>query len=308
MLLTGAAAWPRHAQAQPGAVPRVGVLMFAPTLEPFVTYLRHALRELGYIEGKTIQLVLRSTDDPKLLATYAAELVRQNVNVIAVVRGVAAAAAKLATRDIPIVLTQVPDAVAMGLVTSLAKPGGNVTGVSVNTIAAAGKTLELSREIMRGLRRVASLVDVTAPGALYAEEVERAGKNLTIDIQTIRVKGVAGVSAAVPALNKMRPDAAMVQPSLGMPAAELVLKQRIVPVAPSSTLAAACLMTYSADVAEIYRTAAGYVDRILKGAKPADLPVQQPTKFEVVINQKVARAFGVTVPESVLLRADKVIE
>ena len=290
-------------------MPRVGFLMFAPTVEPFLTYFRQGLRELGYVEGKNIQLELRWTDKPELLAEYAAELVRQKVRVIAAARGVAVEAAKLATKEIPIVITQVPDAVATGLVASLAKPGGNVTGVQVNTAETAGKTLELLREIMPRARRVASLVDVTSPiTGVLTKEVERVGKLLGMEIQSIAVKGAADANAALPALSKMRPDAAIVQPSLGMPAADVVLKQRIAPVSPSSALNAGCVMTYSANLAEIYRTVAGYVDRILKGAKPADLPVQQPTKFELVINQKVARALAINIPQSVLVRADKVIE
>jgi putative tryptophan/tyrosine transport system substrate-binding protein len=307
-LLGSAAMWPLFGRAQQRAMPRVGFLMFASSAEPFLTYFRRALRELRYVEGKNVQLDIRATGDARQLADYAAELAREKVDVIAAVRGVAVGAAKHATKEIPIVITQVPDAVATGLVASLAKPGGNVTGVQVNTAETAGKTLELMREIMPAARRVASLVDATSPlTALYEHEVERVGKLLSINIKSIVLRGAADAKAAVAPLSRSRPEAVLVQPSLGMRAVDIVLKQRIAPVSPSSALAAECLMTYSADVADIYRIAAGYVDRILKGARPADLPVQQPTKFELVINLRTAKQIGLSIPPNVLARADKVI-
>jgi putative ABC transport system substrate-binding protein len=305
----GAAMWPRRARAQHKR-PRVALLILAPTPEPFLTHFREGLAALGYVEGTNVELELRATSDARLLERYAAELVREHVDVIAAVRGNAAEVAKRATKDIPIVLAQVPDAVAMGLVSSLAKPGGNITGVSINSVDAAVKTLELTREIMPGLRRVASLVDATAHAVtrLYVDGIERAGKAMALEIQTIRVKGTTDVNAASPGLSKLRPDAVIIQPPLGLAGADMVLKLRLAPVSGNTTLAAGCLVTHSADVAEIYRTAAGYVDRILKGAKPADLPVQQPTKYETVINRKIARTLGLNVPQTAMLRADRVIE
>jgi putative ABC transport system substrate-binding protein len=291
-------------------VRRVGFLIFAATPEPFVTHFRQALRDLAHVEGRNIQVDVRCTDHPKLIDEYARELVRERVSVIAAARGNAVAAAKRATAEIPIVITQVPDAVASGLITSLAKPGGNVTGVQVNTIDTAGKTLELLREIMPGVRRVASLADSMTPAALakvYPVQVERLAKMIGIDVVTISINGGADASGAAGALATIKPDAAIVQPSLGMAAVDVCTKLRIACVAPSSTLSAGCLMTYSADIADIYRIGAGYVDRILRGAKPADLPAQQPTKFELIINQKTASALGIKVPEAVLARADRVI-
>ena len=305
-----AAAWPLHAKAQRRGMPKVGFLTLAVTLEPYWSFFRQGLRELGYVEGKNIQLELRAAQGANLLPDLAAELVRLKVDVIATVQGTAAEAAKQATKEIPIVLAPVGDPVALGLVTSLARPGGNITGVSVTLGEAAGKTLELMREIMPALRRVAALIDASGPfGKSLLEHIQSAGKLLAIEIQPIIIKGTPDLHAAISVLSKSRPDAVIVQPSLGPPAVDLVLKQRIAPASPNSGLAdAGCLVTYSADIPDICRKAAGYVDRILKGSKPADLPIQQPTKFELVINLKTARALGLTVPQSVLVRADKVIE
>lgn len=304
-----AAMYPLWARAQQRETARVGFLTLADAQEPYLTFFRQALRELGYIEGKSVRLELRAPAKPEMLLAAAADLVRQKVHVIATVRAGPAEAAKRATKDIPIVLAHVADAVALGLVASLPKPGGNVTGLSVNMPETSAKMLELVREIMPAARRVAAIIDSSDPfGRLFFEQIEHNGQRLGLEIQAIRVKGVSDVSSAAPLLTAMRPHAAILQPTLGRAAADLVRSQRIPPISPNNVLAASCLMTYSADIADMFRKAAVYVDRLLKGARAADLPVEQPAKFELVINLKTAQDLDITVPRSILLRVVKVIE
>ncbi|HEX2826147.1 MAG TPA: ABC transporter substrate-binding protein [Burkholderiales bacterium] len=206
-------------------------------------------------------------------------------------------------------ITQVPDAVATGLVDSLSRPGHNVTGVQLNTAETAAKTLEILREILPRARTVVSLVDLSSPvTGFYSAEVARAAKLLSLSFQTIALKSSGNLDAALPELSRLRPQAALVQPTLGLRAAEMLLTHGVPAVSPSATLAPSALITYSADLSDIYRIAAGYVDRILKGARPAELPVQQPTKFELVINHRTSRALGIDFPASIVARADRAIE
>lgn len=277
--------------------------------EPFATYLRDAMRALGYVEGRNMQLDVLAGDDPAALAAHAAELVNRRVDVIATMRAAATMAAKHATREIPIVITLAADAVALGLVQSLARPGGNVTGVSASTADTGGKTLEVLRELLPAARRIAAIVDTeTTFSKHFLERVQQSGQRLHLKVEGLSVAGAAAVPSALPAIAKMRPDAVMLQPSLGAASAELLFKQRLAVVSPNSTLAAGCVMTYSADIRGMFQKAARYIDQVLKGAKPADLPVEEPSKFELVINQRVARAVGIDIPRSLLVRADRVIE
>jgi putative ABC transport system substrate-binding protein len=290
-------------------IPRIGFLAPSVLAEPRLAFFRQGLRELGYVDGKNIQIDFRAGENAKVLNDAAAELVRQKVDVIVTVVSVGADAAKQATKEIPIVLAPIGDAVAQGFVTSLSKPGGNITGISINAAEAAGKALEIMREVMPRARRVAALADSTESfSKLFVEQLQSTSKQLRLDFQPIMLKGVSDVKAALQVLAKMRPDIAIVQSPLGITTAELVLKQGIATASPSSVFAPACLVTYSADIPDMYRLAADYVDRILKGAKAAELPVRQPIKFELIVNVKAAQTLGITVPQSVLLRATRVIE
>jgi putative ABC transport system substrate-binding protein len=300
----GAAVWSFHAGAQQGKVSRIGVLSLG-NPQPNWNLVRDALRERGHVETKNTEFEIRSAEgNPKLLPGLAQELVRLKVDLIVAIFTLPARAAKEATKAIPIVIAPSADPVGTGLVTSLSRPGGNITGMSATAEAAAGKTLELMREIIPSLRRVTVVITREDPLQMRA-----AGRNLGIEIQPVMLRGTDELEAAFASITRERTDAVMTQPDLGRRAVELAFKNRLPTAAPNSSLAdAGCLMTYSGDIADICRKAAGYVDRILKGAKPGDLPIQQPTKFELVINLKTARALGLTVPQSVLLRADKVIE
>lgn len=274
-----------------------------------LAFFRQGLRELGYAEGKDIYIDFRPGENAHALEEAAVDLVRQRVDILVTVVSAGADAGRQATREIPIVLAPIGDAVAQGFVTSLSRPGGNITGISVNAAEAAGKTLEIMHEVMPRARRVAALADSTESfSKLFVEQLQRTAKHLRMDLHSIMVKGTPDVNAGIRALAKMKPDMAIVQAPLGVKTAGLVLKQGIATASPSNELAPACLVTYSADTPDIYRLAADYVDRILKGAKPAELPVRQPSKFELVLNVKAAQMLGITMPQSVLLRATRVIE
>jgi putative ABC transport system substrate-binding protein len=309
--LGGAAAWPLAAQAQQPKLPRIGVLIPA-NPEPFSSEFRAGLREHGYIEGQNIAFEFRSADGkPNLLRELAAELVRLKVDIIVASQTPAVTAARQATTEIPIVMAPAGDPVGTGLISSLARPGGNITGLSSTTAELGAKTLELIREVLPSTRRVAVLANAADPfSRSFIELIEDGGRTLGIAIQTIRVRGVEEFDAAFAAMDKERADAVIVQPSLPRkPALDLALKHRLPAVGPTPLFPReGGLMSYSGNQNDTYRRAALYIDRILKGAKPADLPVEQPTKYELVINLKTAKALGLEVPAAVLARADEVIE
>ena len=309
-LVGSAAAWPLAVRAQP-RVPTIGVLVTADP-EPFWARMRESLRELGYLDGKNIRFEFRSGSGRQdLLNGQAKELVGLNVDLIVVRLTPAAFAARNATTTLPIVMAAVADPVGAGLVASLSHPGGNITGLSGTTPELGAKILELMREMMPTAQRAGVLVNATDPfSKTFVEQVERGGRSLGIAIQPHIVEGVAGFEVAIEAMVRDRADAIIVQPSLPFKAAiELALEHKLISISPIPSFAdAGGLMSYSANQNDIYRNLALYVDRILKGTKPSELPVLQPTRYELVINVKTAKSLGLTVPPSLLARADEVIE
>jgi putative ABC transport system substrate-binding protein len=307
---------------QPKKVPRIGYLSSVdrPTDLPRAEGIRRGLRELGYIEGQNIAIEYRYAEGrPEREPGLAAELVRLKVDIIVVAAGdVPIQAAKNATKTIPIVMTgQGSDPVRAGHVESLARPGGNVTGLTSLNRELGGKRLELLKETVPKLALVAVLYDPAIPGAAreVKEDLSAAARALGLTVQPWEVRATDGFENVFAALNKQRPDglyvitAGPVMRPNGKRIAEFALNSRLPSMCGSrETVEAGCLMSYRADLADGYRRVAIYVDKILKGAKPGDLPIEQPTKFELVINLKTANQIGVTIPQKVLARADKVIK
>jgi len=300
------------ARAQQAArQPVIGYLTLA-NPEPFLGYLKEGLAKLGYVDGRTIRIDVRSAEGkPERLARLAAELVRLNVDVLVASLTPAMLAAKQASSRIPIVMAGAGDPVGTGLVASLARPGGNITGTSATTAELGGKLFELIRETLPSARQVAVLVNANDPfGKPFLAQLQPAARAMKFDLSPMMIHETSELSAAFSNLAARRTDAVIVQPSLRRKSViELSAKHRVPVVAPNSTFSdAGGLMSYSAVAANVHRETAHYVDRILRGAKPADLPVQQPTKFELVVNLRTATALGLAIPQSVLLRADRVIE
>jgi len=301
---------PRSAWAQSPKQPLIGVL-FISNPEPFRTYFLDRMRELGHVEGKSIRLEYRNAEgDSARLSQFAAELVRIKVDVIVAVQTPAVHAAKKATGAIPIAFTA-GDPVGTGLVQSLARPGGNATGMSSTTAELGGKLLEVARELLPSLQRMAVLANRHDPFTKpFLKQIEEAGLTAGIAISQVSVAGSAEFEAAFAAFVKLKADAVIVQPSLPRkPALELATKHRLPSISPSAPFVTdGGLLAYSAKFAETYGKVAEYVDKILKGAKPADLPIQQATLFELAVNRKTARALGISIPQSILARADRVID
>jgi ABC-type uncharacterized transport system substrate-binding protein len=309
---------PAHAQ-QRTKIPRIGYLngasasSYAARTEAF----REGLRELGYVEGKDILIESRYAEG-KLdrLPALAAELVRLKVELIVTGGGGGATrSAKEATATIPIVMAMDNDPVGQGLVASLGRPGGNVTGLSTLNPEISGKRLELLKEIVPKLSRVAVLGTSTSPSTALPlkKEVEPAAGASGVKLQFLDVQGPKDIGAAFREASKGRAEAILVLagpvwPSQRKQVADLAAKSRLPAIYPfPEFVEAGGLVSYSANVVDLFRRAATYVDKILKGAKPADLPVEQPTKFELVINLKTAKQIGLAIPPNVLARADKVI-
>ncbi len=315
VLLAGAS--PTDAQ-QPTKIPRIGYLTGATPegqaarIEAF----RQGLRELGYVEGKNIVIEYRYAElKPERLPALAAELVRLKVDVIVASAGGITRAAKEATNTIPIVMAQDVDPVANGFVASLARPGGNITGLSNLSPEISGKQLELLKEIIPKLSRVAVLGGASAAPANVRtlNEIELAAGALKVKIQYLAVLSPKDIESAFRAAGKGRADAVL---ALGSPilnshrtqVVELAVKSRLPAIYNHSEYVVdGGLMTYSASLPDLDRRAATYVDKILKGRKPADLPVEQPIKFEFIVNLKAAKQIGLTIPPNVLVRADRVI-
>ena len=301
---------------QPTKIPQIGYLMTR-SLDPVRTEaLRQGLREFGYVEGKTIVIEWRSAEG-KLdrLPALAAELVRLKVDVIVTSGPTPTSAAKEATVTIPIVMTQDTDPVANGFVASLARPGGNITGLSTLAPELNGKRLELLKEIIPKLSRVAVFGTSTQPGnAQSLKEVDLAAKAFGVKLQYVDVLSPKDIESAFRAASKGRAEAVLMMVASAVAGNHrteiigLAVKSRL-PVIYTflSYVEAGGLMTYGVNLTDLDRRAATYVDKILKGTKPADLPVEQPKKFEFIINLKAANQIGLTIPPNVLVRADRVI-
>lgn len=307
---------------QPAKVYRIGALGGVPPTSPEIQRnwgaFREGLRERGYIEGQHFVIEYRWTGGQiERAPSLAGELVSLKVDLIVAAGNARSRAAKEATSAIPIVMVYVLDPVEDGLVVSLARPGGNVTGV---TMAAgpeiAGKHLELLMDAVPKVSRVAVLsAPASSPNnAAYLRETQAAARVLGVTLQFYEVRDPKEFDGAFAAMSKARAGALLVQPhpfnfAHARRIVDLAAKSRLPAVYPfKESVEAGGLMTYAANAPDMFRRAAYYVDKILKGAKPADLPVEQPTKFELVINLKTAKALGLTIPQSVLIRADEVIQ
>jgi putative ABC transport system substrate-binding protein len=312
-----AAAWPVAARAQQsGKLPIIGFLGTAAAAgwAPWTAAFVQRLHELGWIEGRTVAIQYRWAEGrAERWAEFAAEFVRLKVDVI-VSGGNAAAAAKQASTVVPIVFTMVDDPVGMGLVASLARPGGNLTGLAMQSTDLVGKRLALLREVVPDLRRLAVIANVEYPfAALEMAEAQAAARTLGLDAVIFEIRRAEDIAPAFDAL-KDRADALYVVGD----ALVFTHRVRINTLALAGRLPtihvvrefveAGGLMSYGANFADLFRRAADYVDKILRGAKPSEIPVEQPTKFDLVINLTTAKALGLKVSESFLLRADAVIE
>ena len=321
-LALGAVAAPLAAQAQPaGKVPRVGYLSAGSYSDSqalgFLDAFRLGLRELGWVEGQNIAIDYRFAEGRfDRLPDLAAELVRLKVDVIVAVPTPAAAAARNATETIPIVMMSGSvDPVGLGFIASLARPGGNVTGLSYGAgTEIFGKGLELLKETVPKVRRVAILSNPASPiQPLIIKEVDVAARSLGVQLQLLEARGPNEFDGAFAAMAKERVGALLVVAD----SIFILHRTRLADLAARSRLPAAYgtresvdaggLMSYGPSVRDLVRRSATFVDKILKGAKPGDLPVEQPTKFDLVINLKTAKALGLTIPPSLLLRADEVI-
>jgi putative tryptophan/tyrosine transport system substrate-binding protein len=299
---------------QPTKIPRIGILRTGSAPDPFVEAFRQGLRDVGYIEGKSIVIEYRWAEGKnERLSNLAADLVRLKVDVIVAAGPGPILAAKQATNTIPIVMPVVLNPVDSGLVASLARPGGNLTGLASQADELPGKWMELSKETLHRASRVAVLLDPANDiGQLRASEV--AARSLGLRLQVLKVGSPDDFGTAFAEAQKNRADALIILASPFLYAhrtrlVELAAKHRLPTIYNQAdwVVGSGGLMSYGPNLADMFRRAAIYVDKILKGTKAADLPVEQPTKFELVINLKTAKQIGLTIPPNVLARADKVI-
>ena len=314
-----ATAPPAEAQSQ-AKIPRIGYVSGTGDSSnpgPYVEALRQGLRDLGYVEGKNFVIEYRGAEGkPDRTPSLVTELVQLKVDVLVVPTAVSIFAAKQATKTIPIIMVTQVDPIATGLIDSLAHPGGNITGLATLQRDLSGKRLELFAEVVPGLSRVGVLRNPDeSPGAMGFKDYEAAARALKIRLQSLDVRGVnPDLDGAFREAVKERVNGVITITNNPLfrnskRITDLALKNRLPSMYEGSTwVEAGGLMSYSANELEIFRRAATYVDKILKGTKPADLPVEQPTKFEFVINLKTAKALNLTIPQSVLFRADKVIK
>jgi ABC-type uncharacterized transport system substrate-binding protein len=309
--------FPAHAQ-QPVKIPRIGVLAGSSSSgeSPRVEAFRQGLRDLGHVEGKSIAIEYRYANARfDKLPALADELIRLKVDVLVVSTTPAVEAAKNATSTIPIVFFGVFDPVAAGLIDSLARPGGNVTGFTNVATTLAGKRLELLKETVPKLFRVAVLYDPKSPGSVPQwNESQRQARELGLQLHSMEVRSAKDIEGAFKEAVKARNAALVVMQSPLVnsnqkPVVDLATKHRLPAIFyREDFVASGGLMSYGPDQTEPYRRVAALVDKILKGAKPADLPVEQPTKFVLMINLKTAKALGLTIPPVVMMRAEKVIK
>ncbi len=283
--------------------------------DPFVEAFKQGLRELGYVDGRNISIEYRWTQGRnERLPSLAADLVRLKVDVI-VASSQATVAAKQATTAIPIVMPIITDPVRLGLVASLARPGGNATGFATQNDELPGKWMELLKETLPKVSRVAALFHPTYDGGVQLKASEAAARSLGVRLQALNVERPDDFAAALAEVQRSRAEALIVSSSPRFYAHRI----RLVEFAATHQLptiyhqsefvvGSGGLMSYGPDFRDLFRRSATYVDKILRGAKPGDLPVQQPTKFELVINRRTATALGLTIPQSLLLRADQLIE
>ena len=317
-LLGGATAWPLSARAQQtGRLPTIGFLGAATAVvwAPWTAAFEKRLDELGWMKGRTVAIEYRWAEGRSIrFAEIATEFVRFNVDAIVTAGTESTIAVKQVTSEVPIVVALATDPVAAGLVASLARPGGNVTGFSHQGTDIAAKRLELLREILPNLRRLAILVNVNNPGSvLEMREAEAAARTLGLDVTKLEIRRAEDIAPAFEAI-KGRVDALYVPPDALVNANRV----RIHTLSLSAQLPdvygfrgyveVGGLMSYGADFTDLFRRAAEIVNKILRGAKPADIPVEQPTKFDLVVNLTTAKALGLTVPDKLLALADEVIE
>ena len=306
-----------HAQ-QPVRLHRIGfVVSGAPgSIPQLITAFRQELRNLGYVEGQSIKIEFRwhPPQQPDLLPAIASELIRSGVDVLVGSNTPTIIAFKQATKTIPIVMIAPGDPVGTGLIEGFARPGGNVTGMTLMTRDIQGKRLELLKEIVPTMSRVANLWNPLNPATQRDfSELEVAARTLGIAVHSAQVRTSTELSAALASITRTRADALMVQAdpltlAHGKQIADFAARNRLASMFyMREYVDQGGLVSYGASLTDQYRRSAGYVDKILKGAKPADLPVEQPTKFELVISVKTAKVLGITIPESMLLRADEVL-
>jgi putative ABC transport system substrate-binding protein len=312
----GLLAWPLVAAAQPGKVPVVGVLNPIGPRGDIPDNARQGLRDLGYVDGKNIAFEVRfAGGNPETFPGLAADLVHRKVDVLLAIGPAALRAARDATSVIPIVAVDLEsDPIQAGFARSLAQPGGNITGLFLDQASLVGKWLELISEAVPGTRRIAVLVD-TATGPWQLASIKRAAEKLRIELQVLEVRNSAELDQALGAAVKGGSHALITLSSPlfeGVPGgkqiAEFTMEHRLPAISFSKRFAVyGGLMAYGPNRSEYTNRSHIYIDKILKGAKPGDLPIEQPTKFELVINLKTAKALGRTIPQSLLLRADEVI-
>jgi putative ABC transport system substrate-binding protein len=318
--VTASGTLPAHAQ-QPTRIPRVGIVWIASqsVVGPFHEAFREGLRDMGFVEGRSIFIEARFAQGKlELLPGIAEELVQSRVDVLVAPATAVVHALKQATTTIPIVMANVADPVGFGFVESLQHPGTNITGFSNLMVEQVGKNIELFREALPGLSRLAVLVDPAVPdAALVLREARASARVLGFSLHPVEARGPEDFDGAVRQASDQACDGLLVSTVEGP---FFVHRARIIEAAakhrmpaafaapPFGLAAAGALLSYGANTPDMLRRSARYVERIIKGAKPADLPVQQPIKFELGVNLKTAKALGITIPPSILLRADEVVE